>query len=118
DSAVVLQVIAGEDPNDPSTASGRGHVDAGYAAALGPDGLRGARLGVLHQAYDTPTLDSEVDAVFRGSIGELRNLGAEVIDPVEVPGLDALRRTQGGGCNQLKHDLNQYLAGLGDKAPM
>jgi Asp-tRNA(Asn)/Glu-tRNA(Gln) amidotransferase A subunit family amidase len=118
DSAAVLQVIAGEDPNDPSTAGGRGHVDAGYASALGRDGLRGARLGVLHQAYDTPTLDPDVDAVFRGSIGELRNLGAEVIDPVEVPGLDALRRTQGGGCNQLKHDLNQYLAGLGDKAPM
>jgi Asp-tRNA(Asn)/Glu-tRNA(Gln) amidotransferase A subunit family amidase len=118
DTAVVLQVIAGEDAHDPSTASGRGHVDSNYAAALGRDGLSGARLGVLHQAYDTPTLDSEVNAVFRGAIGELRNLGAEVIDPVEVPGLDELRRTQGGGCNQLKHDLNQYLAGLGDTAPM
>lgn len=118
DSALVLQVIAGEDPNDPSTASGRGHVDSAYASALAANGLGGARLGVLHQAYDTPTLDSDVDAVFRGAIGELRNLGAEVIDPVEVPGLDALRRTQSGGCNQLKHDLNQYLAGLGDKAPM
>jgi Asp-tRNA(Asn)/Glu-tRNA(Gln) amidotransferase A subunit family amidase len=33
-------------------------------------------------------------------------------------GLDALRATQGGGCNQVKHDLNRFLAGLGDKAPM
>jgi Asp-tRNA(Asn)/Glu-tRNA(Gln) amidotransferase A subunit family amidase len=118
DSAIVLQVIAGEDPSDPSTAGGRGHVDPNYAAALVRDGLKGKRLGVLHQAYDTPTLDKEVDDVFRKSLGELRALGAEVIDPVDVPGLDALRRTQGGGCNQLKHDLNQYLAGLGDKAPM
>ena len=119
DTAVALQVIAGEDPKDPSTASGRGHVEADYAtAALARDALKGARLGVLHQAYDTPTLDREVDAVFRGALGELGNLGAEVIDPIEVPGLDALRRTQGGGCNQLKHDLNQYLAGLGDKAPL
>jgi Asp-tRNA(Asn)/Glu-tRNA(Gln) amidotransferase A subunit family amidase len=118
DTAAVLQVIAGEDPRDPATAAGRGHVDASYAASLRLDGLKGARLGVLHQAYDTPTLDHEVDAVFRGALGELRNLGAEVLDPVEVDGLDALRAAQVGGCNQFKYDLNQYLAGLGDKAPM
>jgi len=117
ETAAVLQVIAGEDPNDPATAAGRGHVDANYAAALKRDGLEGARLGVLHQAYDTPTLDREVDGVFKRSLGELRGAGAEVIDPVEVPGLDELRRTQ-GSCNQFKHDLNRYLAGLGDKAPM
>ncbi|MBI3494256.1 MAG: amidase [Acidobacteria bacterium] len=118
DTAAVLQVIAGEDPNDPVTAASRGHVTANYAAALRRDGLRGARLGVLHQAYDTPTLDREVDAVFRGAIGELRDLGAEVIDPVAVDGFDALRRAQGGGCNQFKHDLNRYLTALGDKAPV
>jgi Asp-tRNA(Asn)/Glu-tRNA(Gln) amidotransferase A subunit family amidase len=118
DTAAVLQVIAGEDPNDPVTTTSRGHVDANYAAALRRDGLKGARLGVLHQAYDTPTLDKEVDAVFLGALGELRNLGADVIDPIAVDGLDALRQTQGGGCSQFKYDLNQFLAGLGDKAPM
>jgi Asp-tRNA(Asn)/Glu-tRNA(Gln) amidotransferase A subunit family amidase len=118
DTAAVLQVIAGEDPSDPATAAGRGRVDANYAAALRRDGLKGARLGVLHQAYDTPTLDKEVDSVFRGAIGELRSLGAEVIDPVTVVELDALRRTQGGGCNQFKYDLNRFLGALGDKAPM
>src|SRR5205823_4328348 len=55
---------------------------------------------------------------FRGAIGELQNLGAQVIDPIAIDGFDALRRSQGGGCNQFKHDINQYLAGLGDKAPM
>ncbi len=118
DTAAVLQTIAGEDAADPSTAAGRGHVDANYAAALDREGLKGARLGVLHQAYDTPTLDPEVDRVFRSALGELRNRGAVILDPVEVPGLDELRRAQGPGCNQLKHDLNAYLAGLGDKAPM
>jgi Asp-tRNA(Asn)/Glu-tRNA(Gln) amidotransferase A subunit family amidase len=87
-----------------------------YAASLRADGLSGARIGVLHQAYDTPTLDDEVGELFNGVVGELRNLGAEVIDPVEVPGLDDMGR--GGGCNQFKHDLNQYLGRLGDKAPM
>ncbi len=118
DTAAVLQVIAGEDPNDPATAAARGHIESNYSAALRSDGLKGARLGVLHQAYDTPTLDSDVANVFRGAVGELRNLGAEVIDPVEVPDLEALRATQGGGCNQFKHDINAYLAGLGDRAPL
>ena len=92
DTAAVLQVIAGPDPNDPVTAAGRDHVAPNYAASLRADGLKGARIGVLHQAYDTPTLDREVDAVFKGALGELRNLGAEVIDPVEVAGLDEMRR--------------------------
>jgi Asp-tRNA(Asn)/Glu-tRNA(Gln) amidotransferase A subunit family amidase len=118
DTAAALQVIAGDDLDDPVTATSRGHVESNYAAALQRDGLKGARLGVLHQAYDTPTLDKEVDAVFGRAIGELRNLGADIIDPAAVEGLDALRRTQGGGCNQFKYDLNRYLAGLGDKAPM
>jgi len=118
DTAAVLQVIAGPDPADAVTAAGRDHVAPNYAASLRADGLKGARLGVLHQAYDTPTLDADVKNVFAGALGELRNLGADVIDPVEVPGFDTLRRSQGGGCNQFKHDLNAYLAGLGDKAPL
>jgi len=118
DTAAVLQLIAGEDPRDLATTAGRGHVDANYAASLRRDGLRGARLGVLHQAYDTPNLDREIDQVFRGALGELRNLGAEVLDPVAVEGLDAMRAAQSGGCNQFKYDLNRYLSGLGDKAPM
>jgi amidase len=118
DTAGVLQVIAGEDPNDAATAAARAHAIPAYAEALRGDGLKGARLGVLHQAYDTPTLDPEVAAVFRRAMDELHESGAEVIDPVEVEGLDALRRTQGGGCNQFKYDVNRYLAGLGEKAPM
>jgi Asp-tRNA(Asn)/Glu-tRNA(Gln) amidotransferase A subunit family amidase len=116
DTAAVLQVIAGPDPTDPVTAAGRDHVSPNYAASLRADGLKGARIGVLHQAYDTPTLDRDVQSVFTGVIGELRGLGAVVIDPVEVAGLDDMGR--GGGCNQFKYDLNQYLARLGDKAPM
>jgi len=120
DTAGVLQAIAGDDPDDAVTAASRGHVSADYAASLRKDGLKGARLGVLHQAYDTPALDREVDAVFRGALGELRSLGAEVIDPVAPVMVDALDATRApsGRCNQFKYDLNRYLAGLGDKAPM
>jgi amidase len=107
DTAAVLQVIAEAAPSHPN-----------YLESLQRDGLRGARLGVLHQAYDTPTLDAEVQRVFNGVIGELSNLGADVTDPAVIDGYDAMQRGGGGGCNQFKHDLNQYLAGLGDRAPL
>jgi Asp-tRNA(Asn)/Glu-tRNA(Gln) amidotransferase A subunit family amidase len=118
DTAAVLQVIAGEDPDDPATSAGRGHVAASYASALTADGLKGVRLGVLRQAYDTPTLDQEVKVVFDRAVGDLRRLGAEVIDPVAVASLEIMRSAQTGTCNQFKHDLNSYLAGLGEKAPV
>ena len=117
DTALVLTVIAGPDAADAVTTAGRDHL-SDYSAALDRRGLKGARLGVLHHAYDTPTLDAEVKSVFDGAIGELRDLGAEVIDPVTIDSFDALRRSQGGGCNQFKYDLNRYLAALGDRAPL
>jgi len=52
DAAAVFQVIVGEDPDDPATAKSRGRPAENYSAALVRDGLRGARIGVLVQAYN------------------------------------------------------------------
>src|SRR5262245_45100412 len=118
DAAAVLQVIAGEDPEDAATKSPE-RRSSDYAAALNADGLKGARIGVLHQAYDTPTTDPDVAALFAKAIADLQRAGATVTDPVAVVGLDEKRRgrTGLGGCNTFKYELNRYLAGVGDKAP-
>ncbi|HTK28577.1 MAG TPA: amidase family protein, partial [Vicinamibacterales bacterium] len=84
DTAAVLQVIAGEDPADPVTASGRGHVAANYAASLDPRGLNGARVGVLHEAYEPPPgrgadsapPDPEIVAIFHRELDVLTREGA------------------------------------------
>ena len=65
DTAAVLQVIAGDDPDDPVTAASRPSVPANYTSALTMDGLKGARLGVLHMRTTRPTLDDEVRVVIR-----------------------------------------------------
>ena len=52
DTAAVLQVIAGHDPDDPVTAASLPYQTANYTSALTMDGLNGARLGVLHEAYE------------------------------------------------------------------
>jgi amidase len=116
DTAAVLQVIAGNDPDDPETAASRPPLPANYTSVLTTEGLNGARLGVLYQAYDTPTLDDEVKTVFARTLGELRKMGAEIVDPAGIEDFDAIRRAQSGTCNQFKHDLNNYLSGLREKA--
>src|SRR5260221_7625807 len=65
DAVAIFQVVAGEDSADTVTARSRGHRAESYAAALNADGLRGARIGVLHQAYDRESTDPEVVGVLR-----------------------------------------------------
>ena len=55
DAAIVLDVIAGYDPNDPVTAYAVGHIPTSYTSALRRDGLKGARIGVIRQPMDAKT---------------------------------------------------------------
>jgi Asp-tRNA(Asn)/Glu-tRNA(Gln) amidotransferase A subunit family amidase len=116
DAVAVFQVIVGEDPDDPVTAAGRGHVQARYASALRADGLKGARIGVLRQAYERATTDPEMVDVFHAALEDMRRAGAVIVDPaqVEVP-----RRPQNAGpCGGFKYDINRYLAAQGDRVPV
>ena len=117
DAAAVFQVIVGEDPDDTVTARARGLTITNYRAALRVDGLRGARIGVLTQAYLRDTTDPEILRVFAGAIEDLRRAGATVVDSAMVPELDSLLRT-GRGCNSFKHDIEEWLARHGDRAPV
>lgn len=117
DAVALFQVVAGEDPADTVTAHARDHVVSNYASSLDRGALAGARIGVLHQAYERATTDSEVVRVFTKALDDMRRQGATIIDPVAVPGLEARLRTA-GGCNQFKWDLNAWLARQGDRAPV
>jgi Asp-tRNA(Asn)/Glu-tRNA(Gln) amidotransferase A subunit family amidase len=119
DAAAVLQVVAGEDPDDPATAAVRGREIPNYLATLDRNGLRGARIAVLRQAYESASNDSQVIAVFQRAVEDLRRAGATVLDSVAIPELDSLRRSQrgGGGCPQFKYDLNRFLSALGSDGP-
>ena len=117
DAAAVLQVVAGEDPDDAVTAAARDHPAPNYMAALDRNALQGARIAILRQAYETPTTDSEVVAVFTRAVADLRRAGATVLDSFPLPTLDSLRRSQRGGCSQFKFDLNRFLQALGPDGP-
>jgi amidase len=129
DAVAVFQAIAGEDPDDPITLArdyvqpglrpgGRPAAPANYRAALLRDGLKGARLGVLRQAYERDTTDPDVVSVFMAAVKDLQRAGATIVDPAPVD-LAGVRRTPGAGsCGGFKYDINRYLAAHGDRVPV
>ncbi|MBY0491305.1 MAG: amidase [Gemmatimonadaceae bacterium] len=118
DAVTVFDVIAHSDPEDTVTAPADAKRAARYTEALVRGGLKGARIGVLHQAYDRPTLDPEVKAVFEKAVDDLRRAGAIIVDPATVDSLDVIQRRQQGGCNRFKADLERYLAARAPNAPV
>ena len=84
DSAVMLQAIAGADPDDTST---RGAPTQDYVRHL-EDGARGLRLGLLKRYYvDGPGLNEEVRGAALTAFDVLRKEGATIED-VDAPSLD------------------------------
>jgi Asp-tRNA(Asn)/Glu-tRNA(Gln) amidotransferase A subunit family amidase len=118
DAVAIFQVVASYDPDDPVTAAAREHPVPRYADSLRADGLRGARIGILRQAYERPTLDTEITAVFARAIADLRAHGAIVIDSVPIPELDSLRRIRRDGCNRFKYDIEKWIASTGNSTPV
>jgi Asp-tRNA(Asn)/Glu-tRNA(Gln) amidotransferase A subunit family amidase len=115
DAVKVFQVIAGQDPDDPITDD---RTVPNYSASLIRDGLKGARIGVLRQAYERDTTDAEIVHVFRAALDDMTRAGATIVDPAPVE-LEGIRRAQDAApCGGFKHDINRYLAGHGDRAPV
>jgi len=116
DAAIVLDAIAGYDPNDPVTAYAVGHIPASYTAALIPDGLKGARIGVIRQAMDAKTDTKSEDykkvkVVIDKAIADLQALGAEVVEHVAIPGLiDRLNKAYNANVFETEPAINAYLA--------
>ena len=116
DATRLLEVMAtGPDPADPLTHYGAGKRPAkGYQAFLDPNGLHGARIGVLRTLSERHP-DPQVKALFEQALIDLRRAGATVVD-VEIP--DFTRVSANQWCSVFKHDINQYLAALGPRSPV
>lgn len=123
DAAIILAAIAGVDPADPATAIAA-NAETSYLQHLDPNGLKGARLGVPRNVYWG--YSPKADAIATAALDVLRDLGAEIIDPADIPTADALK----GGwppnddtpimvlLYEFKADINAYLASLGPTSPV
>ncbi len=85
DVAAILTVIAAADPDDPKPTlpvPGRPTTPEDYAKALDPKALAGARLGVPRKGYFGT--HRGLDAVMTTALAKLKDLGAVIVDPVEL----------------------------------
>ena len=108
--AILLDVIAGPDPEDVVTAAAQGHIPLTYTSALKKDALKGSRLGVLRQMFNPEVTDARIIAHFQNTIAELKAAGAIVIDPFVVPDLDSLPRPILNPPSRFKEDLIGWIA--------
>ena len=120
DMATLLTAIAGPDPADADglslqvyDAHPAGSDPLDYTQFLARGSLQGARLGVARDYFGG---DPEVDALAEAAIAAMKELGAEIIDPVTFDGsfVDEVRRIAD---YRFKDDWETYLATFGARCP-
>ena len=103
-AAELLSVIAGSDAADPATRLADAHR-VNFAAALSPNSLRGARIGVMRFASTT-----QLDPAFEAALAVLKAQGATLVDIKKFDD-KAIGENEGKVLNaELKNGLNAYLA--------
>ena len=119
DAAALLAAMAGADPDDRVTVVGPTHRPGAtdYSRALDPNGLKGARIGVVRNKYFgySPAADRLAEA----AIADVKKQGAIIVDPANIA---TLGKFDEGEFEVLlyeaKADLNKYLTWLGAASPV
>jgi amidase len=117
DAAALLGAMSGADAADPATrdADRKGRRD--YSASLDPNGLKGARLGVVRNKYFG--YSPAADRIAEAAIAEMKKQGATIVDPANIA---TLGKFDDGEFEVLlfefKADLNKYLTWLGAASPL
>ena len=115
DLAQLLDAMVGYDPEDPVTALGIGRAPDRYTKSLDPNGLKGARIGILRESIGGQSEPGsqdfrKVDVAFQKHVAELVAAGAIVIDPVSIPDLAALLAKRASNPDMANVAMQRYLA--------
>jgi amidase len=117
DAAILLGAMAGADAQDAATADAATKGLRDYTKSLAPNGLAGARLGVVRtklMGYHPAT-----DALMEAAIADLKKGGAVIVDPADIPHLGEYDDTELDVLlYEFKADLNAYLNWIGPKSPV
>ena len=116
DAAAVLAAIQGFDGSDAATAPMRTRRAPDYLAELRADGLKGARLGVARKGFGQR---GHLEPLLAEAIAALRHLGAEIVDPADIPNAEKLGDPEGVVLDyEFKAGIAAYLATRGPAFPM
>ncbi|HZM89804.1 MAG TPA: amidase family protein [Blastocatellia bacterium] len=153
DAAILFGVLEGAapDPNDSATSKCSRVPNGDYTRFLNPAGLKGARIGIprafFYERFTPPGekqprggLDPAQTRVMEEAITILKQQGAIIVDPVEIPSIVSAdpqenfllwntcaglnnAKGQDAACSTvfkygMKRDFNKWLASLGAAAPV
>ncbi len=105
DAAILMNAIAGHDPNDPASEPA-GAID--YTQYLSSDALHGRRVGVLRQFFG---VHPKVDEVMENALRTIAAQGAVLVDPVALETREEIHEHELEVLlYEFKTDLNKYLA--------
>lgn len=113
DAAILLGAMAGHDKSDAETAEADKKRAKDYTKFLDPNGLKGARLGLVMQ-YLPQRNREQVLAFYQPFIDKFREAGATLIDVTLTPDYGKLSTDRTDVLlYEFKADLNKYLAERG-----
>ncbi len=117
DAALLLGVLTGMDPEDPVTTESGGRALSDYSPFLSSGDLTGLRIGVAREGFWG--YSEHTDRIGEASLARLRELDADIIDPVPLRTSQQMRDAEFEVMlYEFKDGLNRYLAGLGEAAPV
>jgi amidase len=115
DAAVLLGALTGLDDQDPATYASASYIQSDYTKYLDQNGLEGARIGIARQFFKE--IAEEEEAIMERAIQVMRDQGAEIIDPIDIPTFDA-DWDYNVLIHEFKADLNAYLSKCDIKIPV
>ncbi|HEX6453517.1 MAG TPA: amidase [Trebonia sp.] len=109
DAAALLSVLAGPDPDDLAVDyPERVFADSDYTRFLDPDALQGSRIGVWREV--SAGAGAGTLAVIDAVADQFRKLGAQLVDPVELPDVDKITPPEFDALYcEFKYGINAYL---------
>ncbi|HPG38871.1 MAG TPA: amidase [bacterium] len=111
DAALLLSVLAGQDPADNATLNKQHPGKLDYTHFLDEKGLHGARIGIARNMFG---FHDRVDKVIEEAIYVLKHNGAVIIDPANIETAGQFNETEFTVLlYEFKVDLNRYLAQAG-----
>jgi amidase len=114
DAAILLGALTGIDARDAVTKTSAQKSFTDYAQFLDKDGLKGARLGIARKYFG---FNDRVDNLMNDLIGEMKKLGAVIIDPADIPTSGKFDDSELEVLlYEFKAGLNKYLGGLGSSS--
>jgi len=92
DAVLLLSIIAGKDPTDNFTLSQPSPLPD-YTHALTKDAFKNKRIGVPRRVFfdiSDSVSDPSVRVEFEKALDVIRNLGAQVVDPTDIPSVEEI----------------------------